>query len=1096
MLAKYKFLPKRLLECRDSIPLCVACQFGTAHRRPWRVKGKKSGSIRKDTHVEPGDGVSVDQIISSQPGLIPQMSGYLTSERLWGCTTFVDHVSNYVYVHLMRNFTLEETLLAKAAFEKLLAKAGRTVKHYHADNGRFADKGFKDDCTNNNQDLTFCGVGAHHQNGIVENRNKILTQGARTLLLHGMRMWPQMIDSMFWPFAFKAMAERINSLQINSDGSTPESILHGVKIEEIPVKSFHTLFCPVYVLDSRLHSAGGIAPKWEPRSRIGVYLGHSPSHAGSVALVFNITTGRVSPQYHVVFDDDFTTVEYMEKGQVPPNWDDLVKHSSELATNQDFNLAETWLAHDSQPDEMPTNPITDPYEIVSDQHNTQSGSQSSRNLLNASEKKLPDILADSEGDDSTLRRKRQRASTSLSAASTLSTEAQQSSRIEVGTVQDFNRTDGSNNTQSVDELTLPTRVNLKESGLRRSTRIKEKQAKASQADTKAHVTFGTRAKKLFGLFTLFSFVSNISLPRHQISPNATFTDRIIKRFDELNEHYDGTINQMHLFSYVTDVSTNEVFTFTQAMKEDDRMDFVSAMEKEIQDHESRGHWTIVTRSSLPQNAKPIKAIWSFKRKRRPDGTLVKHKARLCAHGGMQQWGDNYWETYSPVVNMLSVRLLLSLAKIYNLDSKAIDFVLAFPQADLDVDIWMYLPIGFQVDGQTEADSDRRYILKLNKNLYGLKQASYNWFEKLKEGLTSRGFVPSKIDPCLYLKEGMIVLTYVDDCIIVGNSMKDIDAFVKSMQNGPEGFILTDEGNIDKFLGIEIRHLESNKFEIAQPFLIDRIVTFLGLENNEFDVSSNSRPTPVGKPVLHKDLEGKPRKLSWKYRTAVGMLTYLQGNTRPEISMAVHQTARFSNDPKLCHEKAIMRLGRYLLHTRDRGIIFEPDKSKGLECYVDADFAGGWTNADANDADNVMSRTGFIIMYANCPIYWVSKLQTEIALSTAEAEYIALSQALREVIPLMTLMEEIHPVFPVHITKPNFVCKVHEDNQSCIKMANSDKFTPRTKHIALKYHHFRSHIKRGLIDVQYCRTEDQKADLLTKPLADELFFKLRYMLCGW
>ena len=207
---------------------------------------------------------------------------------------------------------------------------------------------------------------------------------------------------------------------------------------------------------------------------------------------------------------------------------------------------------------------------------------------------------------------------------------------------------------------------------------------------------------------------------------------------------------MHLLSYVTDVSTNEVFTFTQAMKEDDRMDFVSAMEKEIQDHESRGHWTIVTRSSLPQNAKPIKAIWSFKRKRRPDGTLLKHKARLCAHGGMQQWGDNYWETYSPVVNMLSVRLLLSLAKIYNLDSKAIDFVLAFPQADLDVDIWMYLPIGFQVDGQTEADSDRRYILKLNKNLYGLEQASYNWFEKLKvkEGLTSRGFVPSKIDPCL------------------------------------------------------------------------------------------------------------------------------------------------------------------------------------------------------------------------------------------------------------------------------------------------------------------------------------------------------------
>ncbi len=254
---------------------------------------------------------------------------------------------------------------------------------------------------------------------------------------------------------------------------------------------------------------------------------------------------------------------------------------------------------------------------------------------------------------------------------------------------------------------------------------------------------------------------------------------------------------------------------------------------------------------------------------------------------------------------------------------------------------MYLPIGFQVDGSTETDSETKYILKLNKSLYGLKQASFNWYEKLKTGLMDRGFTPSKIDPCIYLKEGMMILTYVDDCIIIGNCMKEIDEFVTSMKNGPENFILTDEGDIDKFLGIDIKHLGNNKFEISQPFLIERIVTLLGLKDNEFNVDTNARPTPVGKPVLNKDLDGKPRKLSWKYRTAVGMLNYLQGNTRPEIAMAVHQVARFCNDPKLCHEKAVMRIGRYLLHTHDRGIIYEPDKSKGLECYVDADFAGGW-----------------------------------------------------------------------------------------------------------------------------------------------------------
>jgi hypothetical protein len=159
---------------------------------------------------------------------------------------------------------------------------------------------------------------------------------------------------------------------------------------------------------------------------------------------------------------------------------------------------------------------------------------------------------------------------------------------------------------------------------------------------------------------------------------------------------------------------------------------------------------------------------------------------------------------------------------------------------------------------------------------------------------------------------------------------------------------------------------------------------------------------------------------------------------------------------------------------------------GIECFVDADFAGGWNTKTSADTDNVMSCTGFVITYANFPIYWASHLQTEIALSTAEAEYIAMSSALCEVIPLMTLMKELHKVFPVHINKPNFFCKVHEDNQSTIKMTTSKKFTPRTKHIVLKYRDFRSHVKKGHIEINYCPTEDQKADLLTKPLADAHF----------
>ena len=142
----------------------------------------------------------------------------------------------------MRDLSPAETFLSKAAMEKTMDQAGRNVLHYHADNGGFSENGFVEAINSKDQQITFCGVGTHHQNGIAENKNKLLTNGARTLLLHGIRMWPQMIDGMFWLFFIKAVAERHNILHVDHKGRTPYSILHGVDVEYIPVKSFHALF--------------------------------------------------------------------------------------------------------------------------------------------------------------------------------------------------------------------------------------------------------------------------------------------------------------------------------------------------------------------------------------------------------------------------------------------------------------------------------------------------------------------------------------------------------------------------------------------------------------------------------------------------------------------------------------------------------------------------------------------------------------------------------------------------------------------------------------------------------------------------------------
>ncbi len=197
----------------------------------------------------------------------------------------------------------------------------------------------------------------------------------------------------------------------------------------------------------------------------------------------------------------------------------------------------------------------------------------------------------------------------------------------------------------------------------------------------------------------------------------------------------------------------------------------------------------------------------------------------------------------------------------------------------------------------------------------------------------------------------------------------------------------------------------------------------------------------------------------------------------------------------------MRIGRYLCNDFKRGIIYKVDKSKGIDVYVDADFAGGWSSADADNTDNVLSRTGFVICYANCPLIWCSKLQTEIALSTAEAEYIAMSHALRETIPVQSLVKEISCIFLLPDPLTDFYITVHEDNLSAIALAESLKFTPSTKHIAIKYHHFRSRVqtsfnKSGDIKLKYISSKQQIADIFTKPVVDDTFFKLCHMLCGW
>ena len=464
---------------------------------------------------------------------------------------------------------------------------------------------------------------------------------------------------------------------------------------------------------------------------------------------------------------------------------------------------------------------------------------------------------------------------------------------------------------------------------------------------------------------------------------------------------------------------------------------------------------------------------------------------------MQEFGEHYWDTYSPVVQMQSIRLMLILSLVLGMKTRSIDFTLAYTQAPIDTEMYIEVPAGFEVDGEKG-----KYVLKLRKNLYGLKQAGLNWYETLQKYLKQIGFKQSAIDPCCYYRNGVVLLCYIDDCLIFSHDETKIQKVISELG---KQFNLTDEGDVATYLGIDIKKLTSEghtSYALTQPFLIQRIISTLGLKD------SRLHDTPAEpKTLLHKDTDGQARKYDWSYRSVIGMLNYLCG-TRPELLFAVHQCSRFCNDPKLSHEQAVKRIVRYLKRTPNDGIILSPDAKRGIQCFVDADFAAGWHQGDAADPSSVYSRTGYVIMFAGCPVIWVSKLQTEIALSTTEAEYIALSQAMRDLIPFISLVEEVSKVLKFQNQQPEvswkscgfqdgkFSADLYEDNRGALELAKAPKMRPRTKHIALKYHHFRSKVEDGTVRINAISTKEQVADMFTKALPRDQFVYLRKHLCGW
>ena len=304
-MARQGILPKKL--AHSKIPSCSACLYGKATKRAWRSKLGKKGAEKKS--LKPGEVISVDQMVSPVPGLIAQMVGFLTRQRYKYATVFVDQASRMGFVYLQKTCSAEETIEAKRAFERYAEHRGVTVRAYHADNGIFKAKKWVEECQLRKQDLTFAGVNAHHQNGIAERRIRELQETTRAMLIHATKRWPKVVTIHLWPYAIRMANHAFNAtpLHAHTKKQSPNKIFDNSAVDINP-KHWKPFGCPTYVLKSELQGTTGIHPKWDARSRAGIYLGQSPIHNRNVALVLNIHTGYVSPQFHVKFDESFRTV--------------------------------------------------------------------------------------------------------------------------------------------------------------------------------------------------------------------------------------------------------------------------------------------------------------------------------------------------------------------------------------------------------------------------------------------------------------------------------------------------------------------------------------------------------------------------------------------------------------------------------------------------------------------------------------------------------------------------------------------------------------------------------------------------------------------
>ena len=490
-----------------------------------------------------------------------------------------------------------------------------------------------------------------------------------------------------------------------------------------------------------------------------------------------------------------------------------------------------------------------------------------------------------------------------------------------------------------------------------------------------------------------------------------------------------------------------------------------AMDAEIEAIERNHTWELM---ELPEGEKTVGVKWIYRTKLNEKGEVDKFKARLVAKGYTQKYGIDYSEVFSPVARHDTIRMIISLAAMNEWIVFQLDVKSAFLHGELVEQVFVDQPPGYVKKGS------KHMVYKLKRALYGLKQAPRSWYNRIDTYFSKAGFHKSPYEHTLYIKTGekgnlLIVCLYVDDLIFTGNDEGMFRTFKQSIM---KEFEMTDLGKMKYFLGIEVTQSAGGIF-ICQKKYAREV-----LERFRMDDC-----TPVQVPIipgtkLTRDGEGEKIDSTY-YKQMIGSLMYMTA-TRLDLTYAVSLISRFMEAPTELHYQAVRKILRYLKGTLDYGLFYKKRKSERHELvgFSDSDYTG--------DVDDCKSTSGYVFLLSGAAVSWSSKKQTVVTLSTTEAEFIAAVSCACQGIWLRRILEEVKYTQQGPIM---LFC----DNSSTIKLSKNPVLHGRSKHIDVRFHFLRDLTKEGKVELVHCRSVEQIADILTKPLKAESFMKLRALL---